>query len=247
MMNLKSTELIVGIITFILVYCFSISIAGAFRAWVAKQMGDRTAEDEGFLTLNPLAHIDGLGIIFLCVTYFGWSRFIPIDAHNIDGSVRCLGIKKGWRFPKLLGAYLSDSFIYFTMAFTSLITLIMLFGPAILYVASSMLFCSDCMTHLFMARAFPDHSSITVVVGFILIALAYLSIVIGVLDLIINICHLGMALLIERSPDYFMQYSYVTLFAPMILIFCFSHQLRVLITGIMLYGGLAISYLLGFL
>lgn len=35
---------------------------GFFKALVAKLMGDRTPQEEGFLTLNPMAHVDVFGL-----------------------------------------------------------------------------------------------------------------------------------------------------------------------------------------
>ena len=46
---------------FIVIFTFK----GFFKSLVAKWVGDETAEEEGFLTLNPLAHIDLSGIIIL--------------------------------------------------------------------------------------------------------------------------------------------------------------------------------------
>jgi hypothetical protein len=227
------------------VYLFSISIAGCFRAWVAKMMGDRTAEHLGFLTLNPLVHIDPIGITFLVISYFGWSKLVPVNPNNIDGSIRTFGIRTGWRIPKLIFVFLSDSIAYFTMAFIALITLVLVFGSPILFVAPAMLVHPSCMSHLSLAHAFPYHSSMTIVIGFILVVLAYLCIVVGVLDAIINFCNLGMALIAEHAPDIAMQYGYLTLIVPMILIFCCATRLRLLVTGIMLYGGWFFAHIFG--
>lgn len=247
MITLRSTEFLVGLITFILVYFFSTTIAGAFRAWVAKKMGDDTAEQAGFLSLNPFVHMDFVGFAFLCLTYFGWSRLIPINPYNIDGRINSLGIKHGWRIPKLLLAYLSDSLAYFFMAFISLIILVALFGANILYIAPSMLVHPSCISHLTLAHAFPHHTSLTIVFGFILIVLAYLSIVLGVLDAILNICHMVLALIAERSPEFVMHYGYLTILIPIVLIFCCASRLRLLVTGIMLYGGWILARLFGLL
>jgi len=245
MITLKCVEFTVSLITFLLVYFFSTTLAGFFRALVAKKMGDDTAQQAGFLTLNPFAHVDLLGLAFLCLTYFGWSKFVPINSHNIDGSIRSLGIKTGWRIPKLLCAYFSDSFVYFFIAFSSLIFLILLFGPEILFVAASMLSCPGRMSHLFIARTFHDHASLTIVIGFILIVLASLCIIIGILDSIINSCHLGLALLAERSPESAMHYGYIAILAPIILILCCAGKLRLIVTALMLYGGWFVARLLG--
>lgn len=51
---------------FLLVFTFK----GFFQALVAKLMGDSTAEDEGFLTLNPLAHVDIAGLSIVLIVFF---------------------------------------------------------------------------------------------------------------------------------------------------------------------------------
>ncbi len=51
---------------FLIIFTFK----GFFQALVAKLMGDDTAEKDGFLTLNPLAHIDLLGLFIVLFGYF---------------------------------------------------------------------------------------------------------------------------------------------------------------------------------
>lgn len=51
---------------FLLVFTFK----GFFQALVAKLMGDSTAQDEGFLTFNPLAHVDIAGLTIVLVVFF---------------------------------------------------------------------------------------------------------------------------------------------------------------------------------
>jgi Zn-dependent protease len=43
---------------------------GFFRALVSKLMGDDTAQSHGFLTLNPVAHIDVFGMSFILLIVF---------------------------------------------------------------------------------------------------------------------------------------------------------------------------------
>lgn len=52
------------------------------RAWVAKQLGDDTAERCGMLTLNPLAHIDLMGALCMCMCCIGWSKPCPISLNR---------------------------------------------------------------------------------------------------------------------------------------------------------------------
>ena len=56
------------------------------HGWVAKQLGDDTAERLGRLSLNPLRHIDPVGtvivpLVMLVLTnfVFGWAKPVPID------------------------------------------------------------------------------------------------------------------------------------------------------------------------
>ena len=62
------------------------------HGWVAWKRGDSTAKDAGRLTLNPLAHIDPIGTIFLplmlLVTHapiiFGWAKPVPVDFRSLQ-------------------------------------------------------------------------------------------------------------------------------------------------------------------
>jgi len=43
---------------------------GFIQAAMARLMGDRTAKDSGFLTLNPIAHIDVFGLLIIMAVFF---------------------------------------------------------------------------------------------------------------------------------------------------------------------------------
>lgn len=53
------------------------------HAAVAKLSGDRTAELAGRLTLNPLAHIDPMGLLMVVLVGFGYARPVPVDPRNL--------------------------------------------------------------------------------------------------------------------------------------------------------------------
>lgn len=61
-----------------------------FHEWgharMAKYFGDDTAEREGRLTLNPLAHLDLMGSLMILVVGFGWAKPVPIDVSRMKGS-----------------------------------------------------------------------------------------------------------------------------------------------------------------
>ncbi len=58
---------------------------------VAKWKGDDTAEMQGRLTMNPVAHMDILGtvilpllaIIFPAGIFFGWAKPVPVNTRNL--------------------------------------------------------------------------------------------------------------------------------------------------------------------
>ncbi|MBQ5742756.1 MAG: site-2 protease family protein [Clostridia bacterium] len=57
---------------------------------MALAFGDKTAKYQGRLTLNPLAHVDLKGFLFLLVFGFGWAKPVQIDARYFKN--RRLGI-----------------------------------------------------------------------------------------------------------------------------------------------------------
>ncbi len=61
----------------------AISIHEFAHAWVADHIGDPTARLQGRLTLNPLAHLDLVGTLFLVIVGFGWGKPVPVDDYNL--------------------------------------------------------------------------------------------------------------------------------------------------------------------
>jgi len=58
------------------------------HAYVAYKLGDPTAKLMGRLTLNPLKHIDLLGLIAFIIFKFGWAKPVPINPSNFKNPVR---------------------------------------------------------------------------------------------------------------------------------------------------------------
>lgn len=53
---------------------------------VAYILGDKTAFYQGRLTLNPLPHLDVLGLIMLYFAGFGWAKPVPVNPYNFKGN-----------------------------------------------------------------------------------------------------------------------------------------------------------------
>ena len=57
----------------------ALSLHETAHGWVAWRCGDPTARNLGRLTLNPLKHIDPMGLIFLMIFGYGWAKPVPIN------------------------------------------------------------------------------------------------------------------------------------------------------------------------
>lgn len=58
------------------------------HAQVAVWLGDQTPKIMGRLTLNPLAHIDPVGLIMLLLVRFGWAKPVVFDPRNFKNPSR---------------------------------------------------------------------------------------------------------------------------------------------------------------
>lgn len=53
------------------------------HGWTADRLGDPTARLLGRLTLNPLKHIDPIGLLLLLLVGFGWAKPVPVSVENL--------------------------------------------------------------------------------------------------------------------------------------------------------------------
>lgn len=64
---------------------FAVTLHEVAHGWTARYFGDRTADDLGRLSLNPLRHIDPVGtllvpgmLLAMSLPVFGWARPVPV-------------------------------------------------------------------------------------------------------------------------------------------------------------------------
>ncbi|MFH1632343.1 MAG: site-2 protease family protein [bacterium] len=70
-------------IVWIVVIFLSITVHEFAHAYMANRKGDPTAAQAGRLTLNPIAHIDPIGLIPLLLLGFGWAKPVPFNPYNL--------------------------------------------------------------------------------------------------------------------------------------------------------------------
>lgn len=83
----------IALIFQILILIFSVVIHEISHGYAALSLGDRTAQNEGRLTLNPIKHIDPFGSILLPAFtlmlggfVFGWAKPVPYNPYNLRNS-----------------------------------------------------------------------------------------------------------------------------------------------------------------
>ncbi|MFH1671122.1 MAG: site-2 protease family protein, partial [Patescibacteria group bacterium] len=64
---------------FIIAILIAISVHEWGHGFVAYKLGDPTAQMDGRLSLNPLAHLDPIGTLMFLIIGFGWAKPVPID------------------------------------------------------------------------------------------------------------------------------------------------------------------------
>ena len=66
----------------------ALSVHECAHAWAAYKLGDPTAKYFGRLTINPLKHLDPLGVLCMIVARFGWARPVPVNSRNLKNPKR---------------------------------------------------------------------------------------------------------------------------------------------------------------
>lgn len=81
---------------------------------VAYWLGDPTAKNQGRLTLNPIKHVDLMGLVMMAVCRFGWAKPVPIDMRNFKNP------KAGMAITALAGPVSNVLLAYVAVLFYSL-------------------------------------------------------------------------------------------------------------------------------
>ena len=65
---------------------FCITFHELAHGFAAYQLGDPTAKVNGRLTLNPISHIDWIGLMLLLTVRVGWAKPVPVDMRHFTPS-----------------------------------------------------------------------------------------------------------------------------------------------------------------
>ena len=62
------------------------------HGFVAYKLGDDTAKRMGRLTLNPIKHIDPIGLLMMVLFKFGWAKPVPVDMRKFKNPKRGMAL-----------------------------------------------------------------------------------------------------------------------------------------------------------
>ena len=86
------------------------------HAACAKMLGDDTAERHGRLTLNPLAHIDPMGLLMVVAVGFGYARPVPVNPARLRHAGAAAAVAFAGPFANLVLAALCVNFLVYGLA-----------------------------------------------------------------------------------------------------------------------------------
>lgn len=72
-------QIILKIIILAPPFLFALTCHELAHGYVAWRLGDPTAKNEGRLTMNPLKHLDPLGVIAFIIMKIGWAKPVPVN------------------------------------------------------------------------------------------------------------------------------------------------------------------------
>ncbi len=64
-------------------FLVALTVHEAAHALVSKWLGDRYAEKQGRISLNPMRHLSVVGTLMLFILGFGWGKPVPVNLYNL--------------------------------------------------------------------------------------------------------------------------------------------------------------------
>lgn len=78
----QGKDYVVACVIYMVALIFSFSLHEFAHAYTAYKCGDPTPKMQGRVTLNPLAHIDPLGLLCSALFYVGWAKPVQVNPIN---------------------------------------------------------------------------------------------------------------------------------------------------------------------
>jgi len=236
-MTTKMAELFISITVVLLSYFVCAPLVGFVRAWVAREMGDDTPAQLGFLTINPFMHVSRIWlvlIVWLQVLFsympFGLGRYIPINPLNIQGKHRGL---------RLASAYFSD-----TVAALG-ISVIAFFMTLAIHGVQGLELLREAVTLHHIAAVSPGTTTLGLIVTWLFLTFFIMGSLIAAFGLIINCFHFVYFYFFEDSLRDNQYADMIMLFGPLLLLYVLISTVRESITKFVVWIAYLLAYLVG--
>jgi len=82
--NFFNTDMIRNVLLMAIPALLCITIHELAHGYTAYKLGDNTAKQMGRLTLNPIKHIDPIGLLMILLVGFGWAKPVPVNMNNFE-------------------------------------------------------------------------------------------------------------------------------------------------------------------
>jgi len=111
----------IGLLFYFISLFIALSVHEASHALAADRLGDPTARLQGRITLDPRAHIDLSGLLFMLFFGFGWGKPVMFDPYNLksprkDGALISLAGPASNLLLALVLSLLIRLFIFFNLS-----------------------------------------------------------------------------------------------------------------------------------
>ena len=112
--NLPGIEMLMLALAYVLAIVFSLMMHELAHGLVAYWCGDKTAKEQGRLSLNPFKHLDLWGSLSFLFVGFGWAKPVPINPLNFRN------YKKSMALVSLAGIITNLILAFFAVPFFKL-------------------------------------------------------------------------------------------------------------------------------
>jgi hypothetical protein len=222
-MKLELVFVLQKLIVAFIAYILTITVAGWFEAFVAKQMGDDAPQEAGFLTLNPLQHfsIIGFAALLWSVSYKdalpfkflpGWGRHIPLIPDNIHGSDYKI---------RIFIEYISRSIAH----------LLLLMGS----VAALVAFCDVALLHGILFYLTPDLTSFKHSIAFLLLFLTEQNLLLFVIHFCIGLFKYALYFYMPNQQEITLGTMFLGFVALFLMMIFFGPFLEMIAMGLINY------------
>lgn len=246
MINLALAECLFALILLIAAYFISHTINGCIQAYVTWKLGDDTAVESGYLSLNPLVHVDLFGFLALIILGIGWMQTVPIDPYAFTGR---------WRLLRLFAAYFTEAFVSICIAIVALFLSVYFYGyyltahlveKLFTYYSKFFLIFFSTTVHLKIAATFAQyHSSLAIVLAFLLVSIVYLNILIAAISTIFNAFRYALIVGFEKGYTYVEYAEHLSFFGPFLVVWVFGDWLINYFLHLTGWGACLIAHLFG--